>query len=379
MGNWFGSPQDTTPPPRISQNNYQDAHYLSAHFDTLTIEDSRRKQFLLQPAIRSDYSNNNWNSYSQYTEAPRTYVPAPAAASPVAAPPAVASPATPRVQNVTTSSRDRSQLQHQAAPRIRYVKPNPLRDVTYLSPTSISFTLNAIQEYTYAYNWDDVSYNNQLVHLISLNPNDTEYEHVEELFRDTNKRCFVVTDIERIQNPYLFMAFILKKEEMTRRIGHVEIEELFHGTKASCVTNICHDNFDWRRYGENVGNKFGQGISFTPISNYATHYADDVMNGRIMLLAYVLIGEEIVGTKNMVLPPAGKDTSIKPDRHVIVKYEDNEFYPAYKITYKCTNKQELQQRKVKNTGSRRKQNKQATLQATTLQAAPVYYYDDYYD
>ncbi|KAK9753988.1 Poly(ADP-ribose) polymerase catalytic domain [Popillia japonica] len=133
---------------------------------------------------------------------------------------------------------------------------------------------------------------------------------------------------------------------MSKRIGSINIEELFHGTKRAYVRSICTDNFDWRRCGESVGNKFGHGISFSPISNYATYYADESCDNRVMLLVHVLVGNEIIGSANMRLPPDGYDTSIKPNRHVVVKYEDNEFYPAYKITYRCTNPRELENRRL---------------------------------
>ncbi|KAI4454688.1 segment polarity protein dishevelled [Holotrichia oblita] len=70
-----------------------------------------------------------------------------------------------------------------------------------------------------------------------------------------------------------------------------------------------------------------------------------------MLLVHVLVGSETIGSANMRVPPDGYDTSIKPDGHVTVKYEDNEFYPAYRITYKCTNPDQLvnrQQNKKNN-------------------------------
>ncbi|KRT82880.1 hypothetical protein AMK59_3359, partial [Oryctes borbonicus] len=256
--------------------------------------------------------------------------------------------------------------------------PNPLKEVERLLPGNASFVTNNIKTYLNEYYWDDINYVDRQVHFIPLNSYDPEYEYIDQLFRQTNKKCFKVTHIDRIQNPYLLAAFLLKKDEITKRIGNVGIEELFHGTKAACVPNICNDNFDWRRHGENKGNKFGQGVSFTPISNYATHYADDVMDGRIMLLAYVLIGDEVIGTKDTRLPPRGKDTSIKQDRHVIVKYEDNEFYPAYKITYKCTSAGELEQRRMNRRGYKTRQCQQGNSQAFSGYYSYDNCYDDYY-
>lgn len=89
----------------------------------------------------------------------------------------------------------------------------------------------------------------------------------------------------------------------------------------------------WIFSGTARGHIFGQGVSFTPISNYATHYGDKTVQ-KVMILADVLVSNECLGTKSMIIPPEGFDTSVKENRHVYVKYEDNTFYPSMVIHYK---------------------------------------------
>ena len=157
---------------------------------------------------------------------------------------------------------------------------------------------------------------------------------INRLFKSTNKKFFYVTKIERVQNPYLMAAFILKMEELEQRIGREpEIQTLFHGTKTAHRNSICCNNFDWRLHGQNCGFKFGKGVSFTPISNYATHYGDEVDANNTMFVVKVLVGLTCEGRQNMALPPPGYDTTQKKNGHVLVKYEDNEYYPEYIITY----------------------------------------------
>lgn len=49
---------------------------------------------------------------------------------------------------------------------------------------------------------------------------------------------------------------------------------VFHGTQQRNISKICENNFDWRLYGLNKGNKFGKGVSFSEISNYSSFYRD---------------------------------------------------------------------------------------------------------
>ncbi|KAJ8971616.1 hypothetical protein NQ314_000612 [Rhamnusium bicolor] len=91
---------------------------------------------------------------------------------------------------------------------------------------------------------------------------------------------------------------------------------------------------NWRLAGTCVGHKFGQGISFSPESTYSCHYPRNYpFTQRVMFVADVLVGSTCTGNQFMKIPTGSCDTSTKPDGKVIVKYEDNDFYPKYVIYY----------------------------------------------
>ncbi|KAJ8925710.1 hypothetical protein NQ315_009557 [Exocentrus adspersus] len=168
--------------------------------------------------------------------------------------------------------------------------------------------------------------------LIELNDNSKEFKNVKQLFTSTNKRCFTIISIQQVHNPYLLLQYKLMKKSYQQRYGQANEISLFHGTKRINVDNICKYNFDWRRRGTSIGHRFGQGVSFTPIANYATHYGDKARR-KVMILAHVLVNQSCQGDKDTVIPPFIYDTTTNDNGHVYVKYEDNAYYPAYIINY----------------------------------------------
>lgn len=126
---------------------------------------------------------------------------------------------------------------------------------------------------------------------------------------------------------------------------------LFHGTHRIHVHSICQNNFDWRKHGASIGNCYGKGVNFSPISHYASYYCDKGNCQKVMLVAKVAICETCIGSENMSIPPVCGangvrfDTSCKETGHVIVKYSDDEFYPAYKITFVINDLQNFYKKK----------------------------------
>lgn len=174
-------------------------------------------------------------------------------------------------------------------------------------------------------------------YLINIAEHSKDYESISSLFYATMRNAFKITHIDRIDSPYLYGAYLLKKEQLVRRNpGNWQELMLFHGTKRHNVNDICKHNFNWRLCRSGTGrHRFGQGVSFSPSASYATHYCD---NGRkkVMLLCNVLVKNKCFGHHNMVLPDYQCDTSVNETEQVVVKYEDNEFYPLYKICFTNT-------------------------------------------
>ncbi|PSN29791.1 hypothetical protein C0J52_26805 [Blattella germanica] len=191
-----------------------------------------------------------------------------------------------------------------------------------------------------AANWSPMSVGQSTI-KVNIPEDDIEYRLVMNGFKHTTKKGFNIVKIERIQNPHLLGCYLLKKLEMTSMFGSVREELVYHGTKQCNITSICENNFDWRLHGESIGNRFGKGVSFSPISNYASHYSDKYTPIKIMFRVRVLISKDIIGSQDMILPPyIGRwdsilrfDTTKKENGQVIVKYCDNEFYPEYLIHY----------------------------------------------
>ncbi|CAH1975942.1 unnamed protein product [Acanthoscelides obtectus] len=100
---------------------------------------------------------------------------------------------------------------------------------------------------------------------------------------------------------------------------------------------ICENNFNWRLRGTALGHRFGQGVSFTNISNYATHYGDLKHPRKAMILAQVLVRHTCIGYGGMVIPDEPFDTATNDKGQVFVKFEDNEFYPSY-VIYRVAHK-----------------------------------------
>lgn len=99
---------------------------------------------------------------------------------------------------------------------------------------------------------------------------------------------------------------------------------------------VVGDNFDWRLC-EN--SKFGKGVYFATNSHYASHYPQRADSGeKVMVVAYVLVSRRQTlsrkGNHNHVtVPQPGYDSTRNEGGQVLVKYDDNEFYPAYVVWY----------------------------------------------
>lgn len=174
---------------------------------------------------------------------------------------------------------------------------------------------------------------------VNVSLSSSEGKSVQKFFQRTCKSkdsYLSISGIVRIENPFLHSLYLLKKEEMAVRNRHVDELFLYHGTKKRLVRNICENNLDWRCYSEM--HRFGKGVSFSPSATYSSHYSDDRRCDRVVLLFKVLVSNCLLGLPDMDIPldvegVSYYDTSIKEDTSVIVKYNDNEFYPLYKILY----------------------------------------------
>lgn len=186
------------------------------------------------------------------------------------------------------------------------------------------------QQIRLEYPWWSIMSDNELFseELPSYN---ADYAEIHTLFIRPFRNTASVSQIQKIQNQFLMSRYILKMEEYkAKKIPFTE-KLLFHGTKLENVASICLDNFDWRKVRKS---KFGHGVSFSPKSTYALHYCTrNRRENKVMLVAKVLIGRSCSGESGMTLPGNLCDTTTNEDKSVIVKYNDDEFYPAFLIHF----------------------------------------------
>ncbi|NWW99314.1 PAR14 polymerase, partial [Caloenas nicobarica] len=191
--------------------------------------------------------------------------------------------------------------------------------------------------------WDDMQ--NQRLKIVKLKPETREYRDVQEKFLKT---ClsFRIEKIERIQNPFFWKAYQIKKSEMDNKNGNGNNERLlFHGTNKESLDLINNYGFNRSYAGMHAAN-FGNGTYFAVNANYSaqdTYSRPDVDGKKHMYLARVLVGEYGLGTKGSIVP-AAKNASDPTDRFdsstdnvnqpsMFIIFNDIQAYPEYLITF----------------------------------------------
>lgn len=176
-------------------------------------------------------------------------------------------------------------------------------------------------------------------------PLSSEFVFVKGLLRQSLPRVKVFS-VHRVQNDHLWRAYQTKKCLLTSLYGGDEEatdeQYLFHGTRLDVVNDICDQNLDWKLCGTNVGHRYGHGTYFSSLASVANMYAkDDGAGGRVMLVVLVLVGRTTLGHSDMTLPPvnpaSGRTYDTTCDKAtsptIFVKYNRDEYYPAYVARY----------------------------------------------
>ncbi|NWR62452.1 PAR14 polymerase, partial [Bucorvus abyssinicus] len=191
--------------------------------------------------------------------------------------------------------------------------------------------------------WDDMQ--NQRLKLVELKPETRDYRDVHEKFLKTCP-SFKVEKIERVQNPYLWKAYQIKKREMDNKNGNRNNERLlFHGTSKESLTFISNFGFNRSYAGMHAAN-FGNGTYFAVDASYSANdmYSKPDVNGKkYMYVARVLVGEYSQGLKGS-LTPAAKNTGNSIDLFdsstdnvnrpsMFIIFNDIQAYPEYLITF----------------------------------------------
>ena len=97
------------------------------------------------------------------------------------------------------------------------------------------------------------------VYLVELDPtnNPIEYNKIAEGIRKT--ASITITKIERVQNPGLYKAYVVKKEQMEQKNGANE-KLLFHGTAQESCSSISTFGFNRSYCGKNGKSSINQNL-----------------------------------------------------------------------------------------------------------------------
>ena len=103
------------------------------------------------------------------------------------------------------------------------------------------------------------------VHVVKLSNSSAEYKEVEKKIHKT-VHLQKIKSIERIQNPYLYQAYQLRKQTMDKDNPEANNErQLFHGTHSDNVKKINTQGFD-RSF---TGSAHGEGFKLSSFLNKA--------------------------------------------------------------------------------------------------------------
>uniref|UniRef100_A0A8D0HJ09 Poly [ADP-ribose] polymerase n=1 Tax=Sphenodon punctatus TaxID=8508 RepID=A0A8D0HJ09_SPHPU len=191
--------------------------------------------------------------------------------------------------------------------------------------------------------WSDVKPG--LVQAVELNPEMKAYQEVKTKFLQTCKN-YKIQKIERIQNPYFWQTYQIKKQEMDTKNGHTNNEMcLFHGTSAGSLSIINNKGFNRSYAGLNAA-VYGNGTYFAVNANYSaqdTYSKPDAAGKKYMYLARVLVGEYCVGKTGLITPPPKSNTNTTDlfdsvtdsttHPSMFVTFNDIQAYPEYLITF----------------------------------------------
>jgi hypothetical protein len=179
--------------------------------------------------------------------------------------------------------------------------------------------------------WDDMPPGTEVA-LFKLTEGSREYKSVISKV-DLRFKCSSGPEkVVRVQNPYLWGCYLLRKAECIERSRYPVTEKvLFHATRQSNIDSITENNLDWRR---SIRTKYGCGVSFSPSATYANTWCNrNIGSSRALFVTRVLVGRSHGGVYCTELPNEGYDTTDGNYEQVYVKYYDHEFYPEYVIYY----------------------------------------------
>ncbi|NXY72092.1 PAR15 polymerase, partial [Glareola pratincola] len=240
----------------------------------------------------------------------------------------------------------KTSVQHLKKIKIVIFQTNMLRDFyeSMKKKESSDSSITGLWSIELPAQWEDMK--DERVKLVNLKPSCQEYLEVKNKFRKTCPN-FVIEKIERVQNPFLWQTYQIKKKSLCKKNKYQSNEKLlFHGTAASSLSTINYNGFNRGFAGKNAA-VIGNGTYFAVDASYSAQntYSRPDMNGRrCMYLARVLTGQYCAGSKGLITPPP-KDPADPTDLYdsvvddvdfpkMFVIFNDIQAYPEYLITFR---------------------------------------------
>ena len=184
--------------------------------------------------------------------------------------------------------------------------------------------------------------------LVSLYPDDEEYDRITERFHQTIPHAQLLW-IHRIQNKLLWRKYHDCSKRMLEFNGALQEHLLFHGTSATDPEKIYAGDasFDMRFSRNGL---WGRGNYFAVNASYSNSYAYQIKGLKKILAAWVLTGASYTSPpkafdKPPIRPRPGSEgierrydsiNGIAGGSKVYITFENDHAYPAYLITYKDT-------------------------------------------
>ncbi|KAK7791970.1 hypothetical protein R5R35_010146 [Gryllus longicercus] len=99
--------------------------------------------------------------------------------------------------------------------------------------------------------WEDCDYSNEIAHCFEIGELDEEYSRVTARFFSDGCN---VSRVERVQNPYRYGQYLLRKLQLQVRYGHAASETtVYHAVPVKDVQVAVETSCDVRRYRPSAG------------------------------------------------------------------------------------------------------------------------------
>jgi len=183
--------------------------------------------------------------------------------------------------------------------------------------------------------------------MVELAAGSEERTAVEAAFRATCGSR--VTAVRRVENLVLWQSYAAKRQTMLERArregvgaSNYERVNLFHGSSADVIPNICQQGFNRSFAGKNAV-AFGRGVYFATTASYSANYCSADGGGKCyMFVCRVMVGEYTLGSNGLTVPAVRNwdtrqlydtttDSTMSPS--MFITYHDAQAYPEYMVEF----------------------------------------------